>query len=528
MTTTPMPTQDTDLAEPRLLRDRLDLWAAVKPDQPCLTFGDRTFTWAQWRERVLRLAGALRSAGVARGDRIATFDLNHLAIVELTMAAASIGAATVIANFRIAPDQLRYVLEDSRPVILFHGADLAGVVAKAEAETLVPQRFAIGGEHDEYEPFLAAGAPVDVVEGVDPDDVCIVRYTSGTTGRPKGVELTQRNINAHSGATNKVWGMVTDDVSLVAMPLFHVGGTCYFQAGIFAGAASILVREATGAALAQAVAAGATHAFLVPAVIQGALAGGAPAIAAFAPLRTLAYGASPMPLPMLAQALEAWPQMRFFQVYGMTEVAGVTVMLVPEAHRDAANPQRLVSAGKPLPGVEVRVVDPVTLEDVPAGESGEIWFRTAQAMKGYLNQPDATAEAKTADGFIRSGDIGKIDEDGYVYVIDRLKDMIITGGENVYSPEVENVLNAHPDVAEGVIVGVPHPKWVETVKAFVVRAPGTAPTEQDIIAFCRERLAGYQCPTSVDFVDELPRNATGKILKRDLRQPYWENHDRNI
>jgi len=181
-----------------------------------------------------------------------------------------------------------------------------------------------------------------------------------------------------------------------------------------------------------------------------------------------------------------------------------------------------------LPGVDVRIVDPVTLEDVKPGEKGEIWLRSAQAMRGYLNRPEATAETKTADGWIRSGDIGRTDDAGFVYVLDRVKDMIITGGENVYGPEVENVLNACPGVSEGVIIGVPDERWGEAVKAVVVPAPGAELTADDVIAFCRARLAHYQCPTTVDIVDDLPRSATGKVLKRELREPYWAGRDRAV
>jgi acyl-CoA synthetase (AMP-forming)/AMP-acid ligase II len=235
-----------------------------------------------------------------------------------------------------------------------------------------------------------------------------------------------------------------------------------------------------------------------------------------------------MPLPMLQKALAAWPQVDFIQVYGMTEFAGVVTMLTPSAHRDAAHSERLTSAGEPLPGVEARVVDPVTLDDVPPGATGELWFRTTQAMRGYRNRPDATAETMTADGWVRTGDMGRRDDGGFVYVLDRLKDMIITGGENVYGPEVESVLGACPGVTEGVVIGVPDERWGETVKAVVVAAPGARLTAEDVIAFCRERLAHYQCPTTVDVVEALPRNGTGKVLKHSLREPYWAGKNRMV
>jgi acyl-CoA synthetase (AMP-forming)/AMP-acid ligase II len=506
-----------------LLRDRLDHWARLRPDDLALTFGSQDFSWGQWRDRVLHLTGALRAAGVRAGDRIAVLDLNHVATVELTLAASALGAATVPANFRLNPDQIRYILTDCRPVILFAGAGFADVATAAGAPTLVPRVVVL----DEYESFLAAGQP-DSGTSVDPDDVCLVMYTSGTTGRPKGAQLTHRSVSAHSAACCAAMSIGPSVTMMVAMPLFHVGGSCYAQVGIYGGARTILVREPTPAALFGAIAGGATHTFVVPTIIHGVLAAGAQAIAAFGGLASISYGAAPMPLPMLRQALDAWPEADLVQVYGMTEISGVATLLTSCAHRDSAHPERLASGGLPLPGVEVRVVDPVTLEDVKPGEKGELWFRSAQVMRGYLNQPEATAAAKTADGWLRSGDIGRTDDAGFVYVLDRVKDMIITGGENVYGPEVESVLDACPGVSEGVIIGVPDERWGEAVKAIVVRSPGAELSADDVIGYCRARLAHFQCPTSVEFVAELPRSATGKVLKRTLREPYWADRERTI
>ena len=364
-----------------LLRDRLDHWASTRPDDTAITFGTQTFTWGQWRQRILRLAGALRDAGVRPGDRLTVLDLNHLATVELTLAASALGAATVPANFRLSPDQIRYILEDSRPVMLFQGAQLADVAAAADADSLVPRRVVIGGESDEYEPFLAAGQP-DEGSSIDQDDVCLVMYTSGTTGRPKGAQLTHRGVIAHSAACCAAMSIGPDTVSLVAMPLFHVGGSCYAQVGIHGGARTILLREPAPGALFGAIASGATHTFIVPTVIHGVLAAGEQAITAFGALKSISYGAAPMPLPMLRQALDAWPQTDLVQVYGMTELSGVATLLSAEAHRDAAHPERLASGGLPLPGVEVRVVDPVTLEDVKPGEGASSGFARPRPCAG--------------------------------------------------------------------------------------------------------------------------------------------------
>jgi acyl-CoA synthetase (AMP-forming)/AMP-acid ligase II len=289
---------------------------------------------------------------------------------------------------------------------------------------------------------------------------------------------------------------------------------------------TVLTREADAASLAGAILQGANRTFLVPAVLAQVLQSGPDAIALFGRLKSYCYGASPMPLPLLRAAMEAWPETDFIQVYGLTEVCGVITHLMPEAHRDPAHPERLVSAGQVIPRAEVRVVDPGTLRDVPVGEHGELWFRTPQLMKGFLGKPEATAEVITEDGWFRSGDMGKVDADGFVYVQDRLKDMIISGGENIYSPEIERVLAEHPAVMEVAVIGVPDDTWGEAVKAVVSLNPGASASEEELIDHCREHLAHYKCTKSVDVVEALPRNPTGKILKRDLRAPYWADRER--
>jgi acyl-CoA synthetase (AMP-forming)/AMP-acid ligase II len=264
-------------------------------------------------------------------------------------------------------------------------------------------------------------------------------------------------------------------------------------------------------------------------VIARVLDAGDAASATIAGLRYMMYGAAPMPLPLLQRALDTWPETNFVQVYGQTELCGAVTALSDADHRDAVRPDLRLSAGKALPGCEVRVVDPDTGGEAPRGEPGEIWVRSNQTMSGYLNRPEATAETITADEWVRTGDIGRLDADGYVFIEDRLKDMIITGGENVYGPEVESVLIEHPAVTDAAVIGVPDDFWGESVKAIVVTSKTSADVgAQDLIEFCREHLAGYKCPRTVDFVPSLPRNASGKILKNELREPYWRGRARGI
>jgi acyl-CoA synthetase (AMP-forming)/AMP-acid ligase II len=493
--------------------------AERRPDDIAMRFGELQWTWAEWSERIRRAAGALREAGVRRGDCVGFLDKNHPACLEILFAAASIGAVTTVVNWRLTGDELAHVLDDSRPRLLFVGAELR---AAAEAAASVERIVVVD---DEYESLIAAATPV-APEEIGEDETALIIYSSGTTGRPKGVLLSQRALANHAANLAPAFPFDDGDANLVCMPLFHVGGIGYCLFGIRAGAPTIMTREPDAASLIGAVRAGATHAFFVPPVIARFLQAGEAASAAIAGLRYIVYGAAPMPLPLLHRALETWPETSFVQVYGQTELCGAVTALGDAEHRDPDRPHLQLAAGKAVLGCEIRVVHPETGDVLPAGEAGEIWVRSNQNMTGYLNRPEATAETITADDWVRTGDIGRLDADGYVYIEDRLKDMIITGGENVYGPEVESVLIEHPAVADAAIIGVPDDYWGESVKAIVV--PSAEVDANDIIAFCRGHLAGYKCPRTVDFVPSLPRNPSGKILKTALREPFWRGRARNV
>jgi len=511
------------------MTDAVAHWAAVQPDAEALTYGEVRWTWAQWDDRIRRVAGGLAAGGLGRGGRVAFLDKNNPACLEVSLGAGLLGAVSAVINWRLAAGELDYVINDSGASVLFVGAGLMPAVqAIRDRLPRVTEVIVVGGPDDGYEAFLAGARPAGGSGEVAGEDLWLVMYSSGTTGRPKGVMLSHRNIVAHTTNAVPVAPMGPGDRNLVAMPLFHVGGICYALFGIYAGVPSTFTREPDPASLLAAFAAGATHAFLVPAVVSALLAAGEPAIAAMGGLKYLLYGAAPMPLPVLRQALAAWPGLNFVQVYGLTELAGVISALSPQAHRDAARQDRLGSAGTLLAGAQMRVVDPATVQDAATGQPGEFWFRSAQRMTGYLNRPEDTDQAITEDGWLRSGDIGHVGDGGFLFVSDRLKDMIITGGENVYSPEVEQALAGHPAVAEVAVIGVPDDHWGETVKAIVVLRAGQQATSQEMIGFTRERLAHYKCPRTVDIVDALPRNPTGKVLKRALRAPYWQGRDRQI
>jgi acyl-CoA synthetase (AMP-forming)/AMP-acid ligase II len=517
---------------PRFVDDRLAHWAQATPDAEAMTYGPRTWTWSQWDDRVRRAAGGLQALGIGRGDVVAFLDKNHPACVEISMAAGSLGAANAIINWRLAGDEIDYAVNDSGARVLVVGSELMPQIDKIRDRLprveKVIEVTPDGAAGDEYEAWLAASEPMSRPGDVEPDDVCLVMYSSGTTGRPKGVMLTHTNMVAHTLNAHDGWEFEPGDKSMVAMPLFHVGGSSYVLFGIHDGIPSVMTREPDGASLAGAILAGANRTFLVPAVLAQVLQVGPDAVKLFGALKTYTYGASPMPLPLLRAAMEAWPDTDFIQVYGLTEVAGVATHLLADAHRDVEHPERLTSAGQPIPGMELKIVDPISLKEVPTGEHGEIWLRTPQLMKGFLGKPEETAAVITDDGWFRSGDLGRVDEDGFLFVEDRIKDMIISGGENIYSPEVERVLAEHPAVMEVAIIGIPDDTWGESVKAVVSLKPDTQVTEEELIAWCRDQLAHYKCPKSVDIIDALPRNPTGKILKRDLRAPYWEGKDRAV
>ncbi len=503
--------------------------AETQPDAPCWTYLGRTWSWAEAWDDIRRFAGALHAEGVGRGDRIAFLDKNNPAILTATQAVCLVGAANAIVNWRLAGDELDYVINDSGARVLFVGHELVPAIDLIRDRlTTVERVVVVGGEQDELAGWMAAAEPVDRSADVEPHDPCLVMYSSGTTGRPKGVVLTQHNMLVH---TRNAMGDVEyggGDMMLVAMPMFHVGGSSYALFGPATGTHGYVIREIDPQLLAGAMMAGATHAFLVPAVVAALLQAGPEAMGMFSRLKVFSYGAAPMPLPVLRGALQHWPDTSFMQVYGMTEMAGVVTILDDAAHRDTEHPERLASAGKPIPGVEMRVVDPATLQDVEPGTAGELWWRTEQSTVGYLGNPAATAELLVEGGWLRSGDVGRVDDEGFVFIEDRVKDMIITGGENVYSPEVERVLAEHPAVLELAVIGVPDDRWGETVKAVVAFKPDASVEPQELIDFARERLAHYKAPSSIDVVEALPRNPSGKILKRDLRKNYWADRERQV
>ena len=500
-------------------------------DKPALTFEGKTLTWGQLHERSSRVANGLRAAGVGSQDRVALIDKNGPEYFDVLFGGAKIGAVNVAVNWRLAPLEMAQIVNDAEAKVLFVGPDFLAHLDKIEDQLeTVTTVVVIGGDakHESYEPWLAAQSPDD--PGVEPDagEVALQLYTSGTTGLPKGVMLTHENLFTLLPITKESWGISAGDVNLVAMPLFHIGGSGWALAGMYNGLESVLMRDVVPAQILELIPKHRiTHAFIVPAVLQFLLMTPGVDATDFSSLRMIAYGASPITDEVLKRCLATFG-CDFVQLYGLTETTGAVTQLDAADHQPDTRPDLLRSCGKPLPGVELRIVDAETGVDAEVGKVGEVWIRTKQNMLGYWKKPDETARTKTDDNWVHTGDAGYVDADGYLYLYDRVKDMIVSGGENIYPAEIENALMSHPAIADVAVIGVPDERWGEAVKAIVVREPGAEVTPEEIITYARERLAGYKLPKSVDFAEELPRNPSGKLLKRELRDPYWADRERRV
>ena len=479
--------------------------AAQRPEVVAVRQGERAMTYRDLDDRSSRLAQALLAAGVRSGTRVAYLDRSAPEVIELLFAAAKVGAVLVPVNWRLAVRELQAVLDDAQAPLLIAGETFADVAVR------VPELIVVG---DGYEDWLAAYEPRDPGRRGEAGDVIVQMYTSGTTGVPKGVLTTHANL-AVTAQTSRRWAFDERSVSLTPLPMFHIGGIGWAYCGLWHGATTILVRDFEPAAVLDVLERrSVTNAVLVPTMLQLLTAQPGTAERDYSALRSIAYGAAPITTPVLKASLRTFG-CGLIGLYGLTESTGGVVALEPEDHE---REDLLRSAGRPYPWVELRIADPVSGGPLGPGAVGEVWLRGPNVMAGYFNRPAETAAALTADGWLRTGDGGYLDEEGYLFLTDRIKDMIVSGGENVYPVEVEEALAQHPDVAEAAVIGVPHPHWGETVMALIVPRPGARPAPEELIAFARERLAGYKLPRSVEMVAELPRTPSGKVLKRELRE----------
>jgi long-chain acyl-CoA synthetase len=505
--------------------------AAERDGATALTFQDRAITFAELDERSSRVAQGLRDAGVGPQDRIAFLDKNCPEYFDTLFGGAKLNAVDVAVNWRLAPPEISYIVNDAQAKVLFIGEEFAAVLDEISGDLQTVEKIVVLGkhpDHESYEDWIGRFAADDPGVPSAPDDVAFQLYTSGTTGLPKGAMLMNSNFATLMDNCLPEWGFRPDGVSLVVMPLFHIAGGGWAFAGIYSGCHSVMLREVDPNEILAAIPRhGVTNTIFVPAILQFLLMMPNVTETDYSTLEYILYGASPISEDVLRRSMEVFG-CNFVQAYGLTETTGAITSLAAADHDPDNRPELLRSAGKPYPWIELRIVEPDTGSDAEPGAVGELWTRSAQNMKGYWNLPEATAEVITPDGWLRTGDAGYM-KDGYVYLHDRVKDMIVSGGENVYPAEIENVLMSHPGIDDVAVIGIPDERWGETAKAIAVRAEGSDVSQQELIDYARERLAHYKCPTSVDFVDgPLPRNPSGKLLKRVLREPYWEGRERRI
>lgn len=499
------------------------------PDKPALIDGDEQFTYSEFADHVYQLANGLQAMGLKKGDALATLCMNHHRYITTYFACHALGVIIVPLNVRLGVDEIVYILDDSATKVLFIDTPFLPMLEKirAEATGLQEVYFSDGGDTPEglknYSELVEGqSSEFEEVEATE-DDVAGYFYTGGTTGHPKGVMLTQRNIFINALHLQTMMNFSSADSWLHIAPMFHLADVGAIYVITLMGGTHVFGRAFEPVLCLDLIQKHkVTTTILVPTMVN--IVVNHPEIDNYdlSSLRTYLYGASPMPVPLLKLAMEKIPAPPC-QGYGMTEAAPLVTVLTAEDHKlGVADPSQawlLSTAGQVVPGVDMKIVDDNDNE-VEIGQAGEIIVRGPNVMKGYLNKPEATAEV-LYNGWYHTGDVAVRNERGFITIVDRKKDMIISGGENIYTTEVENVLMQYEGILETTVIGIPSEKWGEVVHAFAVMKEGVSADEKAIIDFCREKLAHFKCPGSVEFLPELPKSGAGKILKRDLRIAFW-------
>jgi acyl-CoA synthetase (AMP-forming)/AMP-acid ligase II len=501
-------------------------WATERTQHVAIKEDDRQLTYGGLEVQTAKIVSYLINAGLKKGDRIAWIGKNSDLYFSLFYGAARLGVVMVPVGWRLAPAEWAFIVNDTHARLLFTGPGFDDAGSALDGQIQQVERIISS---------LEARAEIAVTERqsfdpAGPEDAVLQLYTSGTTGNPKGAVLSNRNLfglRKHANEAELAYTKWEDDeVVLVAMPCAHIGGTGLGIMAVASGLPAHILAEFTPDGVFDSIeTGGVTRLFIVPAALHILLQHPRCATVDYSRLKYILYGAAPIPLDLLRQCIQMFKS-EFIQVYGMTETTGTIVMLPPEDHDPDGN-DRMRSAGKALPGVELKIVDTVGNE-LPRGEVGELWTRSSNNMIGYWNLPDATQSTMAEGGWVKTGDAGYLDMDGYLFIHDRVKDMIISGGENVYPAEVESAIFGHPDVLEVAVIGVPDDKWGEAVKAVCVPKPGATIDPDAVITWSRERIAAFKVPKSIDVISALPRNASGKILRKDLRAPYWEGYERQV
>ena len=516
-----------------LLGDLIRRNGRLFPDNTAAIFEGRRFTWREFDERVNRLANALIGLGIRREDHVAILAKNCNEYLEMYFACARNGSICTALNYRLSSRELHYVIDNSEAKVVIVSDEFLDTLEDIRPDLKMPAHYIVIGQTPEgmksYDDLISEASPEPPSIERHEDDVVLQMYTSGTTGLPKGAMLTHRSLLTIAAGCSFGMQFQAGDCILMVAPLYHMAAGMTSLATILQAGPILLHRDFNPVAILDDMEGGeVTTVLLIPVMLNFLLQMPDIEKRDFSNIRAIVYGASPMPVEVLRKGMEIF-QCDFVQGYGQTESSAVLSILNAEDHVLDGTPEqlkRLGSAGREVFGTEVRVVDE-NGNDVKPGQIGEVIGKGKNIMKGYWKMPEATAEA-IRDGWLHTGDLATVDEGGYIYILDRIKDMIISGGENVYSREVEEVLYEHPAIAEAAVIGVPDEQWGETVKAIVVLKEGQEASAEEIIDFSRERLAGFKRPHSVDLVDSLPRNLSGKVLKKILREPYWKDRERQV
>jgi fatty-acyl-CoA synthase len=520
---------------PLEFRDRAEMLFAKKIG---VIDGDRQFTYAQFGERTHRLANALRALGLQKGDRVSFITYNTHQLLEAYFGVLEAGGILNPINIRLTPQEIMYILNHSGSKILFFHNDFLPLVQSIQPALAAMKLFVVlegaanAAATHEYEALLASVGAEYLPAAIDENDIAELFYTSGTTGKPKGAAITHRALYLHAMNAAVAFRMTDADVMLHIVPLFHVNGWGTPQFLTMVGGTHVMLRKVDAATVLGLVQQHrVTRLFGVPTVFNMLLNHPDFDHYDLSSLKMVNLGGAPS-APALVQAIQERFKCLCLVGYGLTETTPILTHAMPKAHlaneSDAQKMQRQAKTGYPLPGIRLRVVDAEGNDVARDGKQiGEIVVRSNVVMEGYYKDPDATRNA-IRDGWFHTGDMAVMDDEGYVLIVDRSKDIIISGGENVSSVEIENCLYAHPKIFECAVIAVPDEKWGEVPKAIVVLKPGQTATAEEILAHCKANLAGYKVPKSVEFRDALPKGGTGKILKASLREPYWKEMDKRV